>query len=171
MKPLDSKVLVVGAGLAGSDAAWYLANKGVSVVLAEVKREKLGPAQKIESFGELVCTNSLKSMNPDSGHGLLKNEMKALGSLVLDKFRFLRLLGTRLVLKSFFFKRENFLISIRKKFSHTKSDRHISSCRSGCATSVSVGSLDTLRSRLEERNLTVDVPNCVSSGLLAVAAH
>lgn len=84
MKPLDSKVLVVGAGLAGSDAAWYLANKGVSVVLAEVKRKKLGPAQKIDSFAELVCTNSLKSLNPDSGHGLLKSEMKALGSLILE---------------------------------------------------------------------------------------
>lgn len=84
MKPSDSKVLVVGAGLAGSDAAWYLANRGVSVVLAEVKRQKLGPAQKISTFGELVCTNSLKSLNPDSGHGLLKNEMKAMGSLVLE---------------------------------------------------------------------------------------
>lgn len=84
MKTIDSKVLIVGAGLAGSDAAWYLANKGVSVVLAEVKRVKLGPAQKINTFGELVCTNSLKSLNPDSGHGLLKYEMKALGSLILE---------------------------------------------------------------------------------------
>ncbi|MBK26346.1 MAG: methylenetetrahydrofolate--tRNA-(uracil(54)-C(5))-methyltransferase (FADH(2)-oxidizing) TrmFO [Halobacteriovorax sp.] len=84
MKTLDSKVLVVGAGLAGSDAAWYLANKGVQVILAEVKKQKLGPAQKIDTFAELVCTNSLKSLNPDSGHGLLKNEMKALGSLILE---------------------------------------------------------------------------------------
>ncbi len=84
MKTLDSKVLVVGAGLAGSDAAWYLANKGVKVVLAEVKKQKLGPAQKIDTFAELVCTNSLKSLNPDSGHGLLKHEMKALGSLILE---------------------------------------------------------------------------------------
>lgn len=84
MKPIDSKVLVIGAGLAGSDAAWYLASKGVNVVLAEVKRQKLGAAQKIKSFAELVCTNSLKSLNPDSGHGLLKYEMKALGSLILE---------------------------------------------------------------------------------------
>lgn len=52
----------------------------------------------------------------------------------------------------------------------SKSDSHISSCRSG-ATSVSVGSLNALRSRLEERNLTVDIPNSVSSRLLAAAAH
>jgi methylenetetrahydrofolate--tRNA-(uracil-5-)-methyltransferase len=79
-----SKVLVVGAGLAGSEASSYLASKGVSVVLAEVKRLKLGPAQKIPNFGELVCTNSLKSKDPNSGHGLLKVEMKAFNSLVLS---------------------------------------------------------------------------------------
>jgi methylenetetrahydrofolate--tRNA-(uracil-5-)-methyltransferase len=56
----------------------------VSVVLAEVKTLKLNPAQKISTFAELVCTNSLKSMDPDSAHGLLKTEMRALGSLVLD---------------------------------------------------------------------------------------
>ena len=79
-----SKVLVVGAGLAGSEAANYLASKGVQVVLAEVKRIKLGPAQKNPDFAELVCTNSLKSKDPDSGHGLLKYEMKAFNSLVLN---------------------------------------------------------------------------------------
>lgn len=79
-----SKVLVVGAGLAGSEAARFLSAKGIPVVLAEVKRIKLGPAQKNKDFGELVCTNSLKSKDPDSGHGLLKNEMKAFGSLVLE---------------------------------------------------------------------------------------
>lgn len=79
-----SRVLVIGAGLAGSEAAWLLATRGVSVVLAEVKTLKLNPAQKISTFAELVCTNSLKSMDPDSAHGLLKTEMRALGSLVLD---------------------------------------------------------------------------------------
>ena len=81
----DKKVLVVGAGLAGSDAAMYLARAGVEVVLVECKTIKLNPAQKIPTFGELVCTNSLKSMNPESGHGLLKYEMKGLGSLILEK--------------------------------------------------------------------------------------
>lgn len=77
------KVCVIGAGLAGSDAAFFLAEKGVEVVLVESKRVKLGPAQKIPDFAELVCTNSLKSKDPNSGHGLLKGEMEALGSLVL----------------------------------------------------------------------------------------
>lgn len=78
------KVLVIGAGLAGSEASFYLARNNVKVVLVENKRLKKNPAQKIETFAELVCTNSLKSMNPASGHGLLKTEMKALGSLVLE---------------------------------------------------------------------------------------
>lgn len=78
------KVLVIGAGLAGSEASYYLARNGVKVVLVENKKLKKNPAQKIETFAELVCTNSLKSMNPASGHGLLKREMKALGSLVLE---------------------------------------------------------------------------------------
>jgi methylenetetrahydrofolate--tRNA-(uracil-5-)-methyltransferase len=79
-----SRVLVIGAGLAGSEAAWLLASRGVSVVLAEVKSLRRNPAQKISTFAELVCTNSLKSMDPDSAHGLLKKEMQALGSLVLE---------------------------------------------------------------------------------------
>lgn len=78
-----TRVLVIGAGLAGSEAAWFLASRGVSVALVEVKTLKLNPAQKIKNFAELVCTNSLKSLDPDSAHGLLKTEMRALGSLVL----------------------------------------------------------------------------------------
>lgn len=78
-----SKVLVIGAGLAGSDAAWFLASNNIPVVLAEVKRLKLGPAQKMTTDAELVCTNSLKSLQPDSSHGMLKHEMKGLGSLIL----------------------------------------------------------------------------------------
>jgi len=78
------KVLVIGAGLAGSEAAWYLASRGVSVVLIEGKTLRLNPAQKTANFAELVCTNSLKSLDPDSAHGLLKTEMRALGSLMLS---------------------------------------------------------------------------------------
>ena len=78
------RVLIIGAGLAGTDAANYLTSRGVPVVLIESKRLKLGPAQKMKTFGELVCTNSLKSMDPVSGHGLLKYEMDKLGSLVLE---------------------------------------------------------------------------------------
>lgn len=78
------RVLVVGAGLAGADLSFYLASRGIPVVLAECKGQKLGPAQKIPTFAELVCTNSLKSISPEAPHGMLKREMKALGSLVLE---------------------------------------------------------------------------------------
>lgn len=77
------KVLVVGAGLAGCEASYFLAEKGVDVVLVEVKRIRKNPSQKLQTFAELVCTNSLKSKDPSSAHGLLKSEMKKLGSLVL----------------------------------------------------------------------------------------
>lgn len=78
------KVLVIGAGLAGSEAAMYLANRNVKVVLAENKTAKRNPSQKLDLFAELVCTNSLKSMEPASGHGVLKHEMRGLGSLILE---------------------------------------------------------------------------------------
>jgi methylenetetrahydrofolate--tRNA-(uracil-5-)-methyltransferase len=77
------KVVVIGAGLAGCDCAWSLAQLGVHVVLCESKRLLKNPAQKQESFAELVCTNSLKSLDEHSAHGLLKTEMERLGSLVL----------------------------------------------------------------------------------------
>jgi methylenetetrahydrofolate--tRNA-(uracil-5-)-methyltransferase len=78
------RVLVIGAGLAGSEAAMFLARNGVEVVLLEAKTVKLNPAQKIPHFAELVCTNSLKSLDPYSAHGLLKLEMKALGSFIIE---------------------------------------------------------------------------------------
>jgi methylenetetrahydrofolate--tRNA-(uracil-5-)-methyltransferase len=81
---MSKKVLVIGAGLAGSEAAWFLAERGIHVVLAEGKSIELNPAQKIKTCAELVCTNSLKSNSPDSAHGMLKHEMRAFGSLVLD---------------------------------------------------------------------------------------
>lgn len=81
----ENKVLIVGAGLAGSDAAYFLASNGIKVVLAESKKVAKNPAQKIETAAELVCTNSLKSKDENSAHGLLKREMQALNSLVIDK--------------------------------------------------------------------------------------
>ena len=84
-KITDKKILVIGAGLAGSDAAWFLAQKGIQVVLLEAKTINPTPAQKLKTAAELVCTNSLKSLKPDSAHGVLKYEMNQLGSLVLDK--------------------------------------------------------------------------------------
>ncbi len=79
----NPRILVIGAGLAGSEASYFLAENGFQVVLIESKRVESNPAQKSVNFAELVCTNSLKSIREDSAHGLLKMEMKALGSLVL----------------------------------------------------------------------------------------
>ena len=79
-----AKVIVIGAGVAGCEAANYLSKKGHQVVLVESKKVNRNPAQKMDTFAELVCTNSLKSKKEDSGHGLLKVEMRALGSIVLE---------------------------------------------------------------------------------------
>ena len=77
------KVKVIGAGLAGSEAAWQLANRGIEVTLHEMKPEKYSPAHHYPGFAELVCSNSLKAMRINSAAGLLKAEMKAMGSLVV----------------------------------------------------------------------------------------
>ncbi len=76
--------MVIGAGLAGCDASYFLASNGIEVVLVECKGIEKNPAQKLNTFAELVCTNSLKSKDPSSAHGLLKVEMNKLGSLILD---------------------------------------------------------------------------------------
>lgn len=78
-----NKVLIIGAGLAGSDAAFFLASRQIPVVLVESKSIMPTPAQTLKTAAELVCTNSLKSLDPDSSHGLLKSEMNALGSTIL----------------------------------------------------------------------------------------
>lgn len=80
----DNKVIkVIGAGLAGCEAAWQLAQKGYSVQLYEMRPQKGSPAHQSENFAELVCSNSLKSDRPDNASGLLKLEMRRLGSLLL----------------------------------------------------------------------------------------
>ncbi|MBL6989506.1 MAG: methylenetetrahydrofolate--tRNA-(uracil(54)-C(5))-methyltransferase (FADH(2)-oxidizing) TrmFO [Bacteriovoracaceae bacterium] len=83
--PKKKKVLVVGAGLAGIEAAYFLARHDVLVVLAECKSILKNPAQKISTFSELVCSNSLKSSDPNSAHGILKYEMEALDSLIISQ--------------------------------------------------------------------------------------
>ncbi len=77
-------VTVIGAGLAGSEAAWQLAERGIAVTLIEMKPLKRSPAHKSDNFAELVCSNSLKAARIDSAAGLLKEEMRRLGSLLLS---------------------------------------------------------------------------------------
>ncbi len=78
-----SKVTVVGAGLAGSECAWQLAERGVRVRLVEQKPEQRTPAQQLDGFAELVCSNSFRGAALHNAVGLLKNEMRELGSLVM----------------------------------------------------------------------------------------
>ncbi len=82
---MSQSVVIVGAGLAGTDAAYYLAERGVKVYLYESKEIQKTPAQKTNYLAELVCTNSLKSTATTSAHGLLKLEMQSLGSLILSE--------------------------------------------------------------------------------------
>ncbi len=77
------KVTVVGAGLAGCEAAWQLARQGAAVELVEMKPQKFSPAHKSAGFAELVCSNSLKAARIESAAGLLKEEMRRLGSLLV----------------------------------------------------------------------------------------
>ncbi|MCL2212836.1 MAG: FAD-dependent oxidoreductase, partial [Oscillospiraceae bacterium] len=78
---------VIGAGLAGCEAAWAAANSGCFVKLYEMKGEKMTPAHSNPDFAELVCSNSLRSEQEDTASGLLKQEMTHLGSLVLEAAR------------------------------------------------------------------------------------
>ena len=79
----ESVITVVGAGLAGSEAAWQIAEQGVPVRLFEMRPDVQTPAHKTGLFAELVCSNSLKSDSPETAHGLLKAELRRLGSLIL----------------------------------------------------------------------------------------
>ena len=76
-------VKVIGAGLAGCEAAWQLANAGIETELYEMKPVKFSPAHHYEGMAELVCSNSLKAARVDSACGLLKEEMRRLGSLIV----------------------------------------------------------------------------------------
>jgi methylenetetrahydrofolate--tRNA-(uracil-5-)-methyltransferase len=76
--------LVIGGGLAGCEAAWQLAERGHTVRLIEMRPVRSTPAHQTAALAELVCTNSFKSMDLTNAHGLLKHEMRALGSIVLD---------------------------------------------------------------------------------------
>lgn len=80
---MNYDITVVGAGLAGSEAAWQLANMGLKVRLVEMKPEKKSPAHHSDLFGELVCSNSLRGDSLANAIGLLKEELRQLGSLIM----------------------------------------------------------------------------------------
>lgn len=83
MADVTQRVTVIGGGLAGTECAWQLARRGIPVTLREMKPHKRSPAHKSDAFAELVCSNSLRSDNPESAIGLLHAELRALGSLML----------------------------------------------------------------------------------------
>src|SRR5437660_10504212 len=80
----DLTATVVGGGLAGSEAAWALAGRGIAVTLYEMRPVRMTAAHQTDRFAELVCSNSFKSVELSNAHGLLKAEMRRLSSLVLD---------------------------------------------------------------------------------------
>ena len=81
MKPT---ITVIGGGLAGCEAAWQAAKQGARVRLVEMKPNKYTPAHHAEGFAELVCSNSLRSDSLANGVGLLKEEMRRMGSLIME---------------------------------------------------------------------------------------
>ena len=80
----EAQVRVIGAGLAGCEAAWQLAQRGIAVELWEMKPQKMTPAHRAPGFAELVCSNSLRSDRVTNGVGLLKEELRRMGSLILE---------------------------------------------------------------------------------------
>ena len=78
-----SKVTIIGAGLAGSEAAWQAASAGATVELYEMRPHKMTPAHHSDMFAELVCSNSLRAANVENAVGLLKEEMRRFGSLIM----------------------------------------------------------------------------------------
>lgn len=79
-----NKATVIGGGLAGCEAAWALAERGIKVTLFEMKPSKRTPAHRYNGLAELVCSNSLKAARINSASGMLKAEMRILGSLILE---------------------------------------------------------------------------------------
>ena len=86
---IDKEVIVIGAGLAGCEAAWQIATSGIRVKLVEMRPVTSTPAHHTSEFGELVCSNSFGSLSPDRAAGLLQEELRIFNSLILrtaDKF-------------------------------------------------------------------------------------
>ncbi len=86
---IDKKVIIIGAGLAGCEAAWQVASSGISVELVEMRPFKSSPAHHTGEFGELVCSNSFGALSPERAAGLLQKELRFFNSIILetaDKF-------------------------------------------------------------------------------------
>lgn len=81
---MDKKINVIGAGLAGCEAAWQIAKRGGKVFLYEMKPNKKSPAHHLDTFAELVCSNSLRSNQLENAVGLLKEELRRMGSLIME---------------------------------------------------------------------------------------
>ena len=81
---MSHMVKVIGAGLAGSEAAWQLAQRGIQVTLYEMKPHKKSPAHHADTFAELVCSNSLRGDRLENAVGLLKEELRRMGSLIME---------------------------------------------------------------------------------------
>ena len=80
---IEKEVIVIGAGLAGSEAAWQIANAGIAVKLVEMRPICLTPAHHTSDFGELVCSNSFGAISPDRAAGLLQEELRIFDSLII----------------------------------------------------------------------------------------
>src|SRR5215510_1232768 len=79
-----ANIKIIGAGLAGSEAAWQCSRRGLTVDLYEMRPARKTPAHETENFAELVCSNSLKSDSENSAPWLLKEEMRRAGSLLME---------------------------------------------------------------------------------------
>lgn len=78
-------IQVIGGGLAGTEAAWQIASAGLSVILYEMRPKRFSPAHNTEHFAELVCSNSFGAKASDRATGLLHEELRQLGSIVISK--------------------------------------------------------------------------------------
>ena len=77
-------IIIIGAGLAGSEAAWQAAKRDARVTLYEMRPQKMTPAHKTAGFAELVCSNSLRGASLENAVGVLKEEMRRMGSIIME---------------------------------------------------------------------------------------
>jgi len=80
----EKTITIIGGGLAGCEAAWQAAQRGISVVLHEMKPQRFSPAHELTTLAELVCSNSLRGISLDNAVGLLKEELRRCGSITME---------------------------------------------------------------------------------------